>query len=296
MAGEWGDRGAGTVLVVGADGTIGAAVAARLEATGGRVIRTSRRGTPGSMPLDLAAIPASWQPPVGITAAILCAAVTSTDACRNRPEDSRLVNVDATIDLGRRLADAGIRLVFPSTNMVFDGSLPLTPASAIRHPRTAYGRMKAEAEDLLLALAASTTVVRLSKVIGMTLGVFERWRESLARGEPIRPLADLVIAPVPLTTVATVLAAAARDPLGPVLQFSASADVSYAAVASRLAARWGAAAELVQPATAAELRVPLEHLPPHTTLDTSTVRDRLGIEPPDPWEAIDACGSRASSA
>jgi len=288
MTGDVCDDGAGAVLVVGADGTIGAAVAARLEATGGRVIRTSRRGTAGSLPLDLAAIPPSWTPPAGVAAAVLCAAVTSTDACREQPEESRRVNVDATVDLGRRLADAGIRIVFPSTNMVFDGSIPFTPALATRHPQTAYGRMKAETEERLLALGDVTTVVRLSKVIGETLPVFERWRQALGRQELIQPLADLVIAPVPLLMAAAVLAAAARDRLGPILQLSASADVSYADVAARFAARWGAAATLVRPATAAELRVPLEHLPAHTTLDPSLVRDRLGLEPPDPWTAIDA--------
>jgi hypothetical protein len=39
--------------------------------------------------------------------------------------------------------------------------------------------------------------------------------------------------------------------------------------------------------TAADLGLALEHRPAHTTLDASAVRDRLGIEPPDPWTAID---------
>jgi len=279
--------GAGGVLVVGADGLIGAAVAAKIEAAGTPVIRTSRRGSPGSIPLDLAALPAEWSPPPGVAAAVLCAAITSTDECRTRPNDCRCVNVDATCALGRRLADAGSRIMFLSTNLVFDGSTPFTPATAPRHPHTAYGRMKAEAEERLLALGTGTTVVRLTKVIGRTLPVIDRWRDSLARGEPIRPLTDLVIAPVSLDLAATVIAAAAREPLGPILQVSARADVSYADVAARLARHWGAAADLVRPASAAELGLALEHLPAHTTLDASLVRDRLGIEPPDPWAAID---------
>ena len=285
--------GNGEVLVVGADGTIGAAVAARLEAAGVPVIRTSRRvtadrGTIGrSLPLDLAALPAAWAPPPGITTAVLCAAVTSTDACRDRPDECRRVNVEATIELGRRLADVGARVVFLSTNMVFDGSVPFTPAAAARCPCTVYGRMKAKAEEGLLALGDGTTIVRLTKVVGRTLPVIERWRETLSRGEVIRPLADLVIAPVSLDLAAAVIAAAARMPLGRMLQVSARGDISYAEVALRLAARWGAAPELIQPVTAAESEVRLEHVPAHTTLDTAAVRDRLGIEPPDPWAAID---------
>jgi len=274
------------VLVIGADSAIGSAVAARLEAAGAAVARTSRRGTSADIPLDLAALPATWSPPPGISAAVLCAAVTSTEACRDRPDEARRVNVEGTLELGRRLADAGARIVFLSTNLVFDGSTAFTPATAARCPRTAYGRMKAEAEERLLALGG-TTVIRLTKVIGRTLPVIDRWRDSLARDEPIRPLSDLVIAPVSLDLATTVIAAATRETVGPILQVSARADVSYADVATRLAARWGASPDLVLPTSAAELGLAIEHLPLHTTLDASAVRDRLGIEPPDPWAAID---------
>ena len=275
------------VLVVGADGTIGAAVAARLEAAGQSVLRTSRRGTPGTIPLDLAADPASWRLPDGVAAAVLCAAVTSTEVCRSRPDEARRVNVEAPVELGRRIAATDGRVVFLSTNMVFDGTVPFTPASAPRSPQTAYGRMKAEAEERLLALGGAATVVRLTKVVGQTLPVIEAWRATLSRGDAVRPFADMPMAPVTLDRAAAVIAAAAREPLGPVLQVSARADLTYAEVAGRLAARWGFAAGLVRPATVAESGVVLEHVPAHTTLDASAVRDRLSLEPPDPWAAID---------
>jgi dTDP-4-dehydrorhamnose reductase len=185
--------------------------------------------------------------------AVLCAGVTSTDKCRSWPDECRHVNVDATCELGRRLIDAGARIVFLSTNMVFDGGMPFTPATAARCPRTVYGRMKAEAEERLLSLGKDTTIVRLTKVIGRTLPVIDRWRESLDRGEPIRPLTDLVFAPVSLDLATTAIAAAVRETLGPILQVSARADVSYADVAVHLARLWGAPAQFLQPASAAGL-------------------------------------------
>jgi len=277
----------GTVLVVGADGMIGTAVGARLEAAGRTVIRTSRRDIPGTIPLDLAADPASWRLPGGVAVAVLCAAVTSTEACRSRPDEARRVNVEGPVELGRRIASGGGRCVFLSTNMVFDGAVPVTPASAPRCPQTAYGRMKAEAEERLLALGAAATVVRLTKVVGRTLPVIETWRATLGRGDAVRPFADLPMAPVTLDLAATVIAAAVRMPLGPVLQVSARADLSYAEVATRIAARWGFAPALVRPVTVAGSGLVLEHVPAHTTLDASAVRDRLSLEPPDPWAAID---------
>ena len=274
------------ILVIGADSVIGAAVAARLEILNAPVIRTSRRGTPGSVPLDLAALTAQWCPPAGIAAAVLCAGITSTDTCCDRFDECHRVNVDAVSELGRRVAAAGARVVFPSTNMVFDGGTPFTPATAVRCPRTAYGRMKAEAEERLLSLGDCTTVVRLTKVVGRSLPVIDRWRESLGHGKPIRPVTDLRIAPVALEIAAAVIVAAAREPLDSILQVSARAEVSYAEVAYRLAGRWGVEPDLVRPASAAELGLRLEHLPAHTTLDASTVRDKLGIAAPDPWAAV----------
>jgi dTDP-4-dehydrorhamnose reductase len=197
------------------------------------------------------------------------------------------VNVDAPLQLGRRLAAAGGRIVFLSTNMVFDGSVPFVNAGAGRCPRTAYGRMKADAEEGLLECGSAATVVRLTKVVGHTLPVIEAWRSALARGEEVRPFSDLPMAPVSLELAAAVIAAAAREPLGAILQVSARADVTYADVARRLAARWGFPADLVRPSTVAESAAGLEHVPLHTTLDGSAVRDRLGLEPPDPWAAID---------
>lgn len=277
----------GTVLVVGADGEIGTAVARQLEASGTPVARTSRRGTADSLPLDLAAAASSWSLPSGVSAAVLCAAVSSTETCSHDPVEARRVNVEATLELARRLTVAGSRLVFLSTNLVFDGSVPFVPADAPRCPRTAYGRMKAEVETELFALDAATTVVRLTKVVGRPLPVFTRWREALARGEPVHPFSDMVMAPVTLAVAASVIAAAAREPLGDILQVSARADVSYAEVARRLAARWGFSADLVKPMVTAGAGLRLEHVPSHTTLDPSAVRDRLGLEPPDPWAAVE---------
>jgi dTDP-4-dehydrorhamnose reductase len=277
----------GVVLVVGADGTIGAAVAARLEVAGYDVIRTSRRGTPGTVPLDLATDPESWRLPTGVSAAVLCAAVTSTEACRSRPDDARRVNVDAPVALGHRLASAGGRIVFLSTNMVFDGSLACVPPDTIPCPRTAYGVMKADAEHALLALGNASTVVRLTKVVGRTLPVIEAWRAALGRGELLQPFSDLPMAPVSLDVAAAVIAAAAREPLAPILQVSARADVTYADVAARLATRWGYSPDRVRPMAVAESGMGLEHVPAHTTLDAHAVRDRLGIVPPDPWAAFD---------
>ncbi len=279
----------GAVLVVGGDGLVGTAVARRLEGDGVAVVRTSRRGTPGTVPLDLAASPESWTVPRGLRGAVLAAAVTSTQQCRDHAVETHRVNVDATVELARRLSSGGTRVVLLSTNMVFDGTVAATPADAPRSPMTAYGRMKAEAEEAILATCLEAVVLRLTKVLPSTLPLIASWRDAWTRGEPVRPFSDLMLAPVSPAHAAEAIAAVtlASHP-DRIVQCSATADVSYADVARRLAAAWGHGTSLVEPVSVAASGVVLEHVPRHTTLAAGTLQAVFGIETPDPWVAVDA--------
>lgn len=276
------------VLVVGGDSTIGLAIAARLLADGINVVRTSRRAATGSMHLDLTDVPRNWTPPPSTHAAVLCAAITSNQECRGRPDYCRRVNVEATITLGRRMLDAGARVLFLSTNMVFDGSIPFTPATSSPSPRTAYGRLKAEAEEGLLALNGDVTIVRLTKVVPPSFGLFQKWRNMLRNGEPIEPLVDYLMAPLTLDFAAATIAKATYEPTGRILQLSASADISYADAARQLAEHWNAPSNLVRSRCVAETDLEVEHNPPHTTLDGSSLQRTLNIQQPAPMVAITA--------
>ena len=277
----------GPVLVVGASGTLGAAITAALERQGRRVFRASRRGDAETVGLDLAKNAEAWPLPAGIVVAHLCAAVTSIADCRDQPDAARAVNVEGIFTLARRLVAAGSRIVFPSTNMVFAGDQPFARHDAPRSPQTAYGRMKAEAERRLLDLGEGVRVVRLSKVLARRVPLFENWRTALAAGAPIHPIADMVIAPVSLARAADALIRAGDDGAGRIIHLSATGDVSYAEVARRLAVIMHVDAELVQPRTVAEAGLVVEHTPRHTTLDMSRVEAAIGIGAPDPWQAIE---------
>lgn len=276
------------VLVVGAEGVVGAAVRAWLTADGVSVLGTSRRGTPGLWPLDLEAAPTTWRLPDAVSAAVLCAAMTSTAECRRRPDRARMINVDATVELAARLGAAGAKIVFLSSNQVFDGTVAATCADNTPCPGTAYGRMKAETEAAIRGLKAATLVVRLTKIIHRDMPLLAGWRDALQRGQPIHPFIDLPLAPITAAFAARVIAAALSYGLTGIVQVSAAADVTYADMAVRMARAVGRPASLVHPVSAAQTAGAIEHVPLHTTLDTTTLQHRLGIAPPDPWLAVDA--------
>lgn len=277
------------LLIVGADGLLGGALLHRARAAGVPCQATRLAPTaadPALHSLDLAAPLDAWEPPAPTHAALLCAAVTRLDACRADPARTRHINVVQTLELARRLTARGVFVVFPSSNLVFDGDLSRTPADHPVHPRTEYGRQKAEVEAGLRDLGPHIAIVRLTKVVHPDWPLLRAWRDALAAGQPVHPFPDLVCAPIPLDRVVDGLLAIARDRRAGLWQFSAARDVSYADLARHVADRLNAPAALVQPRPAGDLGG-VEHRPAHTTLDTSRARRELDLEFPDPLAALD---------
>jgi dTDP-4-dehydrorhamnose reductase len=268
----------GGSLVIGANGVLGRSVAERLRSLGNWVVGTSRRPTAGNLPLDILAMAASWEPPAGITTAYFCAAVTSQSLCRKSFDCAHAVNVTATVSLIRRLLDAGIFVVFPSTNLVFDGSQPHVLADAATCPRTAYGRMKAEAEMRLLALGG-VGVVRLTKVVHDHLPVFAHWRTSLTQSITVHPFHDMVFSPLLLHDAVSILVAVGQNRLHGLMQGSAKNDISYAEACRLLAHHLHVAESQVKPVSWQGSDERLEHVPDHTTLDTSRAEEICGLVP-----------------
>jgi dTDP-4-dehydrorhamnose reductase len=274
-----------SMLVIGADGMLGRAVAARLVRDGYNVIGTSRNDSPGMIVLDLAREAAQWTPPPA-NVAFLCAAITSQETCRQQSAASRAVNVDATFALAEKLVRQGTHVIYPSTNMVLSGDRPKQTADEPYAPRTEYARQKAFVENCLRHLPG-TCVVRLTKVFGRGTPLLRGWCESLLAGQKIRPFADMPIAPVPLDFVVRILVSISAARATGIVQVSAAEDISYAAAARFVAKRLGAAEELVQPVTVAESGLPIEYVPRHTTLDISRLRTEFGFKPPCPRDAIE---------
>jgi dTDP-4-dehydrorhamnose reductase len=260
-----------SALIVGLDSQIGDALARALRAQGVNVHGTRRRAgveRPETSHLDLAGPIADWQPPA-VDCAFLCAAVTSIAACKRDPIVSQRVNVEAQVGVAERLIARGTRVVFLSTNLVFDGSRAMRLADEPTCPTTVYGSQKAEAEQRLLQLGERVSVLRLTKVLTTNHPLLCGWRGAMQRGEAIHPFSDVVLAPVAMHQVIEALALLGDGP-GGIYQLSGDRDVSYAEVALAM----GCEGRLVQPIAGAD-QYPSPP-PAHTTLDVRGLR-RLGV-------------------
>lgn len=267
------------LLVVGGSGTLGGALAACARARGGHLHVTARTGVGCDSRLDLATNAAHWPIPSGLGAAVLCGAVTRLESCRVDPRGSRAVNVTGTLQLAQRLAESGVFVIFPSTNLVLAGDVPRALATASRAPQTEYGRQKAEVETALEGLGSRAAVVRLTKVVHAGWPLFAGWVEALRAGLTVQPFTDLGCAPVLLDTVVEGLMRIAQRRAGGLWQFAGPEDVTYADLARAVAARLGVPGDLVQPVCGQQPRG-AEPGPKYTSLDASRARAELGIEFP----------------
>lgn len=91
---------------------------------------------------------------------INCAAYTKVDDAEDNEDAAFAVNATGPANLARAAATHGAKLVQLSTDYVFDGTATAPYAEdAPRHPISAYGRTKAEGEELALSLNPSATYV-----------------------------------------------------------------------------------------------------------------------------------------
>ncbi len=119
-------------------------------------------------------------------AVIHAAAFTDANFCQQHPEESALVNVEASRNIAGICADYNIPLAFTSTDLVFDGTKGMYTESDQRNPLNTYGEQKAKAEDEILKIYPAATIFRLPLMFGFAAAssksYLQKFLEQTAQG------------------------------------------------------------------------------------------------------------------
>jgi len=146
-----------------------------------------------------------------------CAAMTNPDECEQDSRRAIRVNLEATQEIARIAEDMGSRLVFTSTDLVFDGSKGDYREQDAARPLSIYGTSKLRAEEAVLGTGPDSLVVRSSLMYGMgseTSGTFLTGLiEALAAGRPMRLFTDQRRNPILVDDFARALVAAVEADL-----------------------------------------------------------------------------------
>jgi dTDP-4-dehydrorhamnose reductase len=94
------------------------------------------------------------------------AAYSRTTFCEKNPEPARELNVEVVARLAQFCSDRKIRLIFLSSDMVFDGKKGSYSESDMPHPINVYGETKLAAERFVMELGDLGIVARLNLVYG----------------------------------------------------------------------------------------------------------------------------------
>jgi dTDP-4-dehydrorhamnose reductase len=98
---------------------------------------------------------------------LLSAAYTDVDGCESHHDLAFEVNRDGAVNVALAAREAGSRLMFLSSDYVFDGCKRLPyETSDSRNPASVYGASKAEAEMRLLEILPEVCIVRTSWLFG----------------------------------------------------------------------------------------------------------------------------------
>jgi dTDP-4-dehydrorhamnose reductase len=290
----------GRVLVVGGDSLVGSALQEHCRKLGVTVDATSRRPGTGGIPLDLGNPDFGLLQHADYQSAIVCAAVTSMQACQQEPEASRRINVDNTLELMRRLADRGAHLVFLSSSQVFDGETPAPVEDAPTCPKNEYGTQKAAVEQGIARDGLPAAVLRPTKVLAdRPVGTFKGWFDSLSQGKPVQAATNMALSPVMVADVADASFRLAAGRQRGIWHLGSSDEIGYFDAARRMAEMNHLPPSLVRGEDVTEAQVPSIFRHRHVTLSCEKISHSLGLpvkRARDILDALFAGFSRSASA
>lgn len=122
------------------------------------------------------------------TYVIICGANSSIDSCFCNEVESNQLNVNSTKGLIDEIDGAGHKIIFLSSEAVFDGKKGLYTEDTIPLPTTLYGRQKLEIERYLEEHCKDSLIFRISRACGDTFGekdIFHDFYTKIINGQEI---------------------------------------------------------------------------------------------------------------
>lgn len=265
------------VWITGAGGLIGSAL---IQAATGVVPTWNVRGTRRSQ-VDLTdqfAVEDAFRT-ILPDIIIHCAAMADTSLCEREPTQARTINVEVT----RLLAQLAkpVRLVFFSTDLVFDGARGYYDETALVNPLGVYAETKAEAERLVL-MNPLHMVIRTSLNGGTSptgdRGFNETMRSTWRDGGMLSLFDDEFRCPIPAAVTAQAVWELLTQDRSGLYHIAGSERLSRWEIGQALARRWKHLHPQMKPVS--RLSFPGPPRPADTSLNCTKAQRHLSFQLP----------------
>jgi dTDP-4-dehydrorhamnose reductase len=149
-------------------------------------------------------------------AVIHCAAWSRLDDCETNRNRTFAINTESVRVLAEACAESGCRLVFTSTDMVFDGEKGNYAETDPAYPLSVYGESKRAAEETIRGACSDHAIARVALVYGKTVTGGASFSESLLKawreGTKTPLFTDQFRTPVEVVNLAEALLELASSP------------------------------------------------------------------------------------
>jgi dTDP-4-dehydrorhamnose reductase len=269
------------LLITGASGQLGAYVLRELSTMALPVtawchLRSSELFGVRPRPVDLTQrdqVAAAFQE-ARPTAVLHFAGYPAIADCYRNPDLAWKTNTEGTALLAELAADSGARILYASTDLVFDGARGNYSERDQAVPLSVYGRSKLAGEPAVLA-AATGVVVRVSLLFGPTLidrpYFFDQQLAKMRASQQVGWFADEWRTPLGLAAAAKALFALAASDFTGLIHLGGPERMTRYDMGRRMAALCGLHANLVVPVAQASVPVP-EPRPRDVSLDSACWR------------------------
>lgn len=210
---------------------------------------------------------------------IHCASIGSVDYAETNFTETHTVNVKGIDNILQ--AANGALVVYISSNAVFAGDAPPYGENSERKPVNCYGKLKREAEDLVM-MTNNYLVIRPFMLYGYPYpnGRSNPYMIFLARllnRQPIKAVSDVFWQPTSAKDAAKIIwKLIEQSPKNEVYNIAPNEKMTLYDFALKLAKSWGLSDELIEPVANDYFNLPAQR-PVDTSYDVSKLNE-LGIE------------------
>lgn len=183
-------------------------------------------------------------------AVIHTAALADIDFCQNNPSEAERVNVGVTRELAGLCAKSEAKMIFCSTDTVFDGEKGMYTEEDMPRALNFYADTKIRAEQIVRETVTRSAITRLSLVMGLpVLGAgnsflaktFDAWK----KGENTKFPSNEIRTPVDVITVGRAFLEIAAGDFTGTLHLGCSTRINRYEMACEIAERLGYSRDLV---------------------------------------------------
>ncbi|OGR25427.1 MAG: hypothetical protein A2139_07355 [Desulfobacca sp. RBG_16_60_12] len=213
---------------------------------------------------------------------IHAAAIGSVDFAERNREETKKINVGGTeivVDLCQTFKS---RLIYISSNAVFDGRTPLYSETTPVNPINYYGQLKVDAENVVRKSSIPWVIARPILMYGWPYpGERDNpvvwWVRSLENGQPIKVVDNVLSKPLPAWSVADVVWAIIQQNRTGIYHAAGRDHLSLYQFALLTAAVFGLDASMITPVPDSYFPE-IAPRPQDTSFDTTKMETELGLK------------------